>query len=84
MDLEETEARNDCAGEGQQQFNSQSKAVSTCIVSSHYLEDFTHAVILVIYRGYISENVICSYVLKHSTIPIINPHPMSSHQHVTT
>jgi hypothetical protein len=47
MDLVETEARNDCAGEGQQQFNwlsdrefggrSRKLVVMNCIVSSQYL-----------------------------------------------
>jgi hypothetical protein len=29
MDLEETEARNDCAGEGQQQFNQQAELATS-------------------------------------------------------
>jgi hypothetical protein len=47
MDVEETEAKNDCAGEGQQQFNRPTdqsqvgvggwQTVLSCIVSSRYL-----------------------------------------------
>jgi hypothetical protein len=51
---------------------SQRLEVLSCIVSSHYLamtseqtEDFTRAVVIVIYRVLISENcmIICSYEL---------------------